>query len=179
MPIDVSLGKMLIMAMFMGFSDELIDPVITIISGLSIQSPFLRVNESQTDILKNKHKFDSDDGDTFTLLNLYSEWLNVKAKRNESSKMWCRRHGVEEQRLYEMVKLKNQFQDILEDCLNLLENGEITEGDEERFKKNGVTLNNMREYYDKHRHRNDHHRHNQSRRDSKLSYEERREKKRI
>ncbi|KAG4100829.1 P-loop containing nucleoside triphosphate hydrolase protein [Neocallimastix lanati (nom. inval.)] len=177
MPIDVSLGKMLIMAMFMGFSDELIDPVITIISGLSIQSPFLRVNESQTDILKNKHKFDSDDGDTFTLLNLYSEWLNVKAKRNESSKMWCRRHGVEEQRLYEMVKLKNQFQDILEDCLNLLENGEITEGDEERFKKNGVTLSNMREYYDKHRHRNDHHRHNQSRRDSKLSYEERREKK--
>jgi len=176
MPIDVSLGKMLIMAMFMGFSNELIDPVLTIISGLSIQSPFIRVNESKTDIIKNKHKFDSVEGDTFTLLNLYSEWLNVKAKRKESSKMWCRRHGVEEQRLYEMVKLKNQFQDILEDCLNVLESGDMMEDNEERFQKNGITLNNMREYYDSQRHR-DGHRHHHSRSDTKLSYEERKEKK--
>jgi hypothetical protein len=31
----------------------------------------------------------------------------------ESSKNWCRRHGVEEQRLYEMVKLQTQFEQIL------------------------------------------------------------------
>ncbi|ORX45022.1 P-loop containing nucleoside triphosphate hydrolase protein [Piromyces finnis] len=186
MPIDVSLGKMLIMAMFMGFSNELIDPVLTIISGLSIQSPFVRVNESKTDILNNKHKFDSDEGDTFTILNLFSQWLEIKAKRKESSRMWCRRHGVEEQRLYEMVKLKSQFQDILEDCLSILEEKEeedAMDGIDKRFNHQGVTLNNMREYYDHHRSKNDsnyhhHHRnHHQRQNDIKLSFEERKERK--
>jgi len=181
MPIDVSLGKMLIMAMFMGFSNELIDPVLTIISGLSIQSPFIRVHESKTDILKNKHQFDSDEGDTFTLLNLFSQWLKIKAKRSESSRQWCRRHGVEEQRLYEMVKLKSQFQDILEDCLNELDRDPGERQYEERFNQNGVTLHNMKEYYDHQRQRSNDHRHHRhhhdQRNDSKLSYEERKEKK--
>jgi len=121
--------------------------------------------------------FDSDEGDTFTLLNLFSQWLKIKAKRKESSRMWCRRHGVEEQRLYEMVKLKSQFQDILEDCFSVLEGEEDEDaiGEmEERFNRQGVTLNNMREYYDHHRsrsrddHGHGHRHHHQHQNDKKV-----------
>ncbi|KAJ3092192.1 DEAH (Asp-Glu-Ala-His) box polypeptide 34 [Quaeritorhiza haematococci] len=37
-----------------------------------------------------------------------------------SSRNWCKRHGVEEQRLYEIVKLKEQFEQSLSDYLGLV-----------------------------------------------------------
>jgi len=105
---------------------------------------------------------------------LFSQWLKIKAKRNESSRQWCRRHGVEEQRLYEMVKLKSQFQDILEDCLNELDRDPGERQYEDRFNQNGVTLNNMREYYDHQRQRSSDHRHHRhhhdQRNDSKVGF---------
>lgn len=33
----------------------------------------------------------------------------------ESTKQWCRRRGLEEQRFYELTKLRNQFQELLKD----------------------------------------------------------------
>jgi hypothetical protein len=33
----------------------------------------------------------------------------------ESSRKWCRRYGIEEQRLYEMEKLKLQFRQVLQE----------------------------------------------------------------
>jgi hypothetical protein len=80
-----------------------------------------------------RQTFSSEEGDAFTLLNVYDSWVKVKAAR-ESGKKWCarsarppapcarisfsarvpaRRHGVEEQRLYEMTRLKDQFADLL------------------------------------------------------------------
>lgn len=49
------------------------------------------------------------------LLNIFDEWVKVKADNKESSRKWCKRHFLEEQRLYEMAKLKRQFRDILVD----------------------------------------------------------------
>jgi hypothetical protein len=40
----------------------------------------------------------------------------VKAARSESSKKWCKRYGIEEQRLYELTKLKSQFTELLQDA---------------------------------------------------------------
>ena len=40
----------------------------------------------------------------------------MKAARSESSKKWCRRYGIEEQRLYELTKLKSQFTELLQDA---------------------------------------------------------------
>lgn len=34
----------------------------------------------------------------------------------ENTKQWCHRRGLEEQRFYEITKLRNQFQDLLIDC---------------------------------------------------------------
>lgn len=64
---------------------------------------------------------ESDHGDPITILNSYKEWLELKQARFnrdhvESTKTWCRRRGLEEQRFYEITKLRNQFQDLLNDC---------------------------------------------------------------
>lgn len=48
-------------------------------------------------------------------MNAYDEWIRVKADRHESSRRWCKRHGLQEQRLYEITKLRRQFQDLLAD----------------------------------------------------------------
>lgn len=37
-------------------------------------------------------------------------------RQHENPKQWCRRRGLEEQRFYEITKLRNQFQDLLRDC---------------------------------------------------------------
>lgn len=64
---------------------------------------------------------ESDHGDPIIILNSYKEWLQLKQARFnrdqvESTKTWCRRRGLEEQRFYEITKLRNQFQDLLTDC---------------------------------------------------------------
>jgi hypothetical protein len=61
------------------------------------------------------------------LLNIFDEWVKVKADNKENSRKWCKRHFLEEQRLYEMAKLKRQFRDILVDS-NVL----ITDNDEQQ-----------------------------------------------
>lgn len=49
-------------------------------------------------------------------MNAYDEWVRVKAARQESSRRWCKRHGLQEQRLYEITKLRKQFEDLLRDA---------------------------------------------------------------
>ncbi|KAG0168835.1 DEAH (Asp-Glu-Ala-His) box polypeptide 34 [Apophysomyces sp. BC1015] len=139
LPVDSIIAKMLIMATVF----NIVDPVITIAAGMSVQSPFARVSpNTSTNILQNRKTFDSHHGDPFTLLNLWQAWLEAKADRKESSRSWCRRHGVEEHRLYEIVKMRRQFEKMLNDFQpGLLESmkqstnsseEEITEQDEEQ-----------------------------------------------
>lgn len=35
--------------------------------------------------------------------------LQIKGERGTGSRKWCRRRGLEEQRMYEMVNLRRQF----------------------------------------------------------------------
>lgn len=70
-----------------------------------------------------RKSLESDHGDPITILNAYREWLELKQNRFnrrgehvENTKTWCRRRGIEEQRFYEITKLRNQFQDLLTDC---------------------------------------------------------------
>lgn len=62
---------------------------------------------------------ESDHGDPITVLNAYKEWLELKRgqfnRKNESTKQWCRRRGLEEQRFYEITKLRRQFEELLKD----------------------------------------------------------------
>ncbi|KAI7892264.1 P-loop containing nucleoside triphosphate hydrolase protein [Mucor mucedo] len=112
LPVDSIVGKMLIM----GVVFNIVDPVITIAAGMSVQSPFTRVTyNTNPEVLKSRSQFDSIHGDPFTLLNLWQGWLTAKADSKTSSRKWCRQNGVEEQRLYEIAKMKKQFEKVLND----------------------------------------------------------------
>ena len=83
----------------------------------------------------NQDSFDSPHGDPFTLLNVFDDWMAIKKGRGgwggnggrggrgggrgggggggaETFK-WCKRHALQENRLYEMAKLKQQFDGML------------------------------------------------------------------
>ena len=110
LPVDVSIGKMLIM----GTLFHQVNSVLTIAASLSVQSPFTNDSFNNPDCMAARRNLDSDQGDPITLMNAYREWLAVKAEDRESSRRWCRKRGLEEQRFYEMTKLRQQFKDILE-----------------------------------------------------------------
>lgn len=110
LPVDVVIGKMLLI----GSVFHVIEPVMIISTALSVQSPFTRRLDHDPDVTSLRQPLESDHGDPFTLLNAYDEWLQIKS-REGSSRKWCKRRALEEQRFYEMSKLKRQFEQLLQD----------------------------------------------------------------
>ncbi|GAB1291595.1 Probable ATP-dependent RNA helicase DHX34 [Apodemus speciosus] len=94
---------------------SLAEPVLTIAAALSVQSPFTRSAQNNLDCATARRPLESDQGDPFTLFNVFNAWVQVKSERSGSSRKWCRRRGVEEHRLYEMANLRRQFKELLED----------------------------------------------------------------
>ncbi|GAX84032.1 hypothetical protein CEUSTIGMA_g11456.t1 [Chlamydomonas eustigma] len=182
LPVDIHVGKLLVLACML----QIVEPVLTIAAALSVQSPFSKLNDDDEKARSYRNQLISGDGDAFTLLHVFEEWLSVKAtgkapdagsildaedghnngegnmssvnhdrnqeqncritggrphhhyssggrphshhysSRNKSNKdksgvvyinssKWCKRAGIEEQRLYEMAKLRGQFQELLAD----------------------------------------------------------------
>ena len=105
---DVVIGKMLVMASMF----QIIEPALIIAAALSVQSPYTRRMDYDSDVTSLRKTLESDHGDPFTLLKAYDEWLMAKG-REGSTRKWCKRRGLEEQRFYEMSKLKRQFEELL------------------------------------------------------------------
>lgn len=110
LPVDVSIGKMLIFACIFQY----VNPTLIMASALSIQSPFLSFLQCDPETITRRRPMMSNHGDPFTLLNLFDEWIEVKSD-DQNTRTWCKRRGVEEQRLYDITKLRRQFRDILRD----------------------------------------------------------------
>ncbi|KAM8790515.1 putative ATP-dependent RNA helicase DHX34 [Rhynchonycteris naso] len=111
LPVDVVIGKMLIL----GAVFHLAEPMLTIAAALSVQSPFTRSTQSNPECAAARRPLESDQGDPFTLFNVFNTWVQVKVERSRNSRKWCRRQGIEEHRLYEMANLRRQFKELLED----------------------------------------------------------------
>ncbi|XP_046892313.1 probable ATP-dependent RNA helicase DHX34 [Hypomesus transpacificus] len=109
LPVDVVIGKMLVL----GSVFNLVEPVLTVAAALSVQSPFLRSAQHNPDCATARTPLLSNQGDPFTLLNTFNAWVQVKGERGDASRKWCRRRGLEQQRLYEMVNLRRQFKELL------------------------------------------------------------------
>ncbi|KAG7217624.1 hypothetical protein INR49_021312 [Caranx melampygus] len=109
LPVDVVIGKMLVL----GSLFNLVEPVLTVAAALSVQSPFLRSSQHNPDCATARQPLHSNQGDPFTLLSTFNAWVEVKGERGGGSRKWCRRRGLEEQRLYEMVNLRRQFKELL------------------------------------------------------------------
>lgn len=119
LPVDITIGKMLIM----GSIFHQVEPVLSLAAALSIQTPFTNRAYRDSECETSRKKLESDHGDPITLLNAFREWLEVKQQSSQesrgsgnSSRKWCKRRGLEEQRFYEMTKLRAQFKELLQDC---------------------------------------------------------------
>jgi hypothetical protein len=146
LPVDVVIGKMLIM----GTLFNQVDAVLSLAAALSVQSPFTNDAYRNSDCVAARRNLDSDHGDPITLLNSFREWLEIKATDRENTRKWCKKRGLEEQRFYEMTKLRQQFRDLLEDA-GLLKKDIKDLSSAERTKRHGElqTLRNMKKDFHK------------------------------
>ena len=112
LPVDVCIGKMLIM----GSLFHQVESVLTLAAAMSVQSPFTNKAYKDNDCVAARRSLDSDHGDPITLLNAFREWLKIKVQDRDNSRRWCRKRGLEEQRFYEMIKLRKQFEELLSEA---------------------------------------------------------------
>ncbi|KAJ9533883.1 hypothetical protein QJQ45_026970, partial [Haematococcus lacustris] len=106
LPVDPHVGKLLVLGAVLRLSD----PCLTIAAALSVQSPFARLADDNDAAKAARYELLSPHGDALTLLEVFEHWLHLKQGRHKgASTKWCKRAGLEEQRLYEMAKLKGQF----------------------------------------------------------------------
>ena len=110
LPVDIQIGKMLIMASIF----HVVEPIVTMAAALSVQSPLTSNLRCDYESMQKRKELISNHGDPLTLLNAYNEWIQVKVA-NENSYKWCKRRCLEEQRFYEISKLKKQFFELLQD----------------------------------------------------------------
>lgn len=117
LPVEITVSKMLLM----GCVFSQLQPVLTLAATLSVQSPFTNRAYRDKECENARKDLESDHGDPITLLNSYREWLDLKMtgfdrRRDvENTHTWCKRRGLEEQRFYEITKLRNQFEELLTD----------------------------------------------------------------
>lgn len=111
LPVDIQIGKMLVMASIF----HIVEPVVAMAAALSVQSPFLSNLKCNMETMQSRKDLISDHGDPLSLLNAYNEWIQVKTGHHTNSGRWCRTRGLEEQRFYEISKLKRQFDDLLKE----------------------------------------------------------------
>ncbi|KAK4835237.1 hypothetical protein QYF36_007185 [Acer negundo] len=118
LPVDPKLGKMLVMgAIFRCF-----DPVLTIVSGLSVRDPFLLPQEKKDLAGVAKSRFSAKDySDHMALVRAYEGWKD--AEREGSAYEYCWRNFLSAQTLQAIHSLRKQFNFILRDAGLLDEDG--------------------------------------------------------
>uniref|UniRef100_A0A6V7QXA0 Helicase C-terminal domain-containing protein n=1 Tax=Ananas comosus var. bracteatus TaxID=296719 RepID=A0A6V7QXA0_ANACO len=116
LPVDPKLGKMLIM----GAVFRCLDPILTVVSGLSVRDPFLLPQDKKD--VRNialagtaKSRFSAKDySDHMALVRAYEGWKT--AEREGSSYEYCWRNFLSAQTLQAIHSLRKQFNFILKDA---------------------------------------------------------------
>ncbi|KAF9599180.1 hypothetical protein IFM89_035639 [Coptis chinensis] len=111
LPVDPKLGKMLVMgAIFRCF-----DPILTIVSGLSVRDPFLLPQDKKDLAGTAKSRFSAKDySDHMALVRAYEGWKD--ADREGSAYEYCWRNFLSAQTLQAINSLRKQFNFILKDA---------------------------------------------------------------
>ncbi|XP_022094525.1 pre-mRNA-splicing factor ATP-dependent RNA helicase PRP16-like [Acanthaster planci] len=114
-PLDPALSKMLIVAVEMGCSTE----VLTIVSMLSIPSIFYRPKGREEESDQAREKFAVPESDHLTYLNVYQQWKN-----NHYSSIWGNEHFIHVKAMRKVREVRQQLKDIMEQQgLNLVSCG--------------------------------------------------------
>ncbi|CAL9072844.1 unnamed protein product [Musa acuminata var. zebrina] len=110
LPVDPKLGKMLIM----GAVFRCLDPVLTVVSGLSVRDPFLLPQDKKDLAGTAKSRFSAKDySDHMALVRAYEGWKD--AEREGSAYEYCWRNFLSAQTLQAIHSLRKQFSFILKD----------------------------------------------------------------
>ncbi|KAF8660647.1 hypothetical protein HU200_057557 [Digitaria exilis] len=110
LPVDPKLGKMLIM----GAVFRCIDPVLTVVAGLSVRDPFLLPQDKKDLAGSAKSRFSAKDySDHMALVRAYEGWKD--AEREGSAYEYCWRNFLSAQTLQAIHSLRKQFSYILKD----------------------------------------------------------------
>ncbi|CAK1542274.1 unnamed protein product [Leptosia nina] len=116
-PVEVSLAKALVVGSAT-LPPHKLDSALALTAALGIRSIYTTRAHRDFECENARKPDESDHGDPITLVSLYCAWLKEKSKGG--GRAWCRRRGVEEQRLYEMTKLAAQLKGLLQDA-NLMD----------------------------------------------------------
>jgi HrpA-like RNA helicase len=168
LPVDLAAGKILLLSTVFHDAAPAIRSLTTVAAALSVQSPIQRRREGlnanagrgddtnqAADKQRHQNSFDSQHGDPFTLLNCFDDWIcvkkgkgGVKAPRSNTKGSethgWCKRHGLQESRLYEIAKLQQQFQQMLRDS-GLSKADDAKPGDTNRRRDEALRRRQLRE----------------------------------
>ncbi len=108
-PLEPELTKVLLSAAPEKFN--CMNEILTIVSLLSVQNPFVRPKECQDEADDAKQKFKNNNGDHFTLLTAYNTY-----KQNDTEPGWCRNNFINPRTMKaaddvrgQLVKILNKF----------------------------------------------------------------------
>lgn len=106
-PLDPELAKVLLMSASDKFN--CINEVLSIVSMLAVQNPFLRPKDNMDAADEAKQKFKHGNGDHFTLLLAYNHY-----KLNDSDPEWCRENFINPRSMKAADDVRNQLVKILQ-----------------------------------------------------------------
>ncbi|CAG8568818.1 12806_t:CDS:10, partial [Cetraspora pellucida] len=104
-PLEPPLSKMLILAVDLGCSDE----ILTIVAMLSVQNVFYRPKEKQAIADQKKAKFHQPEGDHLTLLTVYNAW-----KASKFSNAWCFENFIQGRSMKRCQDIRKQLLGIMD-----------------------------------------------------------------
>ncbi|CAH1637402.1 unnamed protein product [Spodoptera littoralis] len=121
LPVEVCLAKTLVLGAAT-LPPHKLDSALALAAALGIRSIYTTRAHRDFECENARTPDESDHGDPLTLLSLYCAWLREK-RDTRGGRAWCRRRGIEEQRLYELTKLAAQLRSLLQSS-NLMETPE-------------------------------------------------------
>lgn len=104
-PLDPALSKMLLVAVDMGCSDD----ILTIVSMLSVPALFYRPKGREEEADAMREKFQVPESDHLTYLNIYRQWRLQSYSMN-----WCNKHFIHFKALKKVREVRQQLKDIME-----------------------------------------------------------------
>jgi ATP-dependent RNA helicase DHX8/PRP22 len=110
-PMEPGLAKVLIAAVDLGCSDE----ILSIVAMLSMPNVFYRPKEKQTQADQKKAKFHDPHGDHLTLLNVYNGW-----KQNKFANPWCFENFIQARSMRRAKDVRDQLVKIMERYKHLI-----------------------------------------------------------
>ncbi|KAF1327139.1 Atp-dependent RNA helicase, partial [Globisporangium splendens] len=114
LPVDVKVGKMLLLAALF----NVFDPISTCAAILETKSPFVAPYGHQAEMQAARKRFAVGQSDLLTDVNAYETWRTqfLYAKNNSNKKAereFCRQHFLSHRSLKEITKLKQQFYNLV------------------------------------------------------------------